>query len=188
LRATWASYEGHLRHADAFRLRERLWSEHPVSAALLSRRGPAVTRRFALPAPARSYGAQVARLSRGIRRAVLVVQVGAFAEVPRARDAARLGLARRRLGRGRRGAGVPWRAVSGLVRRALGRGLAVAVALEGPAAAGAVRERRLGWLIEPLAAPRGEIVADASGQLFLPGFHVFARPAARAGTEQERAP
>jgi hypothetical protein len=155
LRATWASYEGHLGHADARRLRARLVEKHAVLGRMLRLRARGWTRRFSLPRPEPSLASQVARLRVGLEGAVLLLRVGCFAEVAGERDARALGLRLRRRRRGgRRFPGVPWRMVSGLVRRALKMGLRVAVAVEAPieSAGGNVKARRLAYLFAPLAA------------------------------------
>lgn len=204
LRSVWASLEAHMRHADAGRLWVRLWREHPVSRAVLapgpSRRragrtaagrrcvrvGRTVHRRFALARPAPSFPAQVERLRRGVT-GLLVVQVGAYGEVPAGRLAWSLGLrwSRRRGGRKRRVAGVPWVLVPGLIRRALDRGIPVTVAVEGREAAGNVKDRRLAYRFMPVAAPPKRKVAarvaprmDERGQMFLPGMEEFTQRAA----------
>ena len=156
LRASWASYDGHLVHAQSFRLRERLWASHPIARRFLRRARGRITRRFALARPAGSFAAQLASLARGITpdggpRAVLLVQVGRFVEVPR--DAWRLGLRRRKVKR-RLVAGAPWVAAARLIERALARGYVVAVALEEPEASGNVKQRRLAYVFErPGGAP-----------------------------------
>jgi len=155
LRAVLASYDGHLSQARATRLRERLWADYPNLHRVLSRSQGRITRRFARAVPAPSLRAQVDQLLRGLGphdgtpRAVLLVQVGRCVEAPR--DAHRLDLRVRRL-RGRRAAGAPWVAAARLVERALSRGYAVAVALEFPELAGAVKRRRLAYLFEPVAS------------------------------------
>ena len=155
LRATWASYDGHLVHASSFRLRERLWKSHPVAGRLLERKHGRITRRFALSRPAVSFRAQVTHLALGIRpeagnrRSVLLVQVGRFVEVPWC--AWRLGLRQRKVGR-RRTAGAPWCAAARLIERGLARGYTVAVALEEPEPCGNVKRRRLAYIFErPMA-------------------------------------
>lgn len=155
LRATWASYDGHLTHASSFRLRERLWDAHPIASRLLARKQGRITRRFALTRPMVSFRSQVARLALGItseignRQSVLLVQVGRFVEVPG--RAWRLGLRQRKVGR-RRTAGAPWCAAARLIERGLARGYTVGVALEEPESCGNVKRRRLAYLFErPLA-------------------------------------
>ena len=151
LRATWASYDGHLAHASSFRLRERLWKTNPTARRLLARKRGAITRRFALTRPAVSLRAQVARLRLGIapegasRRSVLLVQVGRFVEVHA--HAWRLGLRQRKVGR-RWTAGAPWVAAARLIERGLAQGLTVGVALEEPEACGNVKRRRLAYIFE----------------------------------------
>jgi hypothetical protein len=152
-RAVWASYEGHLDKASAFRLRGRLWARHPGVRRLLRRRGERIGRRFELVRPCASFRTQVARLATGItpegacRRAVLVVKVGRFAQVAGVRG---LRLGRRIAGRGQR-VGVLWRYAGSLVTRILRAGHPVAVALEEPEVCGNVKRRRLAYLFEPLA-------------------------------------
>jgi hypothetical protein len=104
---------------------------------------------------------QVAQLARGItpesspKRAVLLVQIGKFAELPF--GGARFGLHPRRpehtQKHHRRGAryGVLWRYAHRLIERVLGAGHPVAVALEEPELAGQVKRRRLAYLLEPIA-------------------------------------
>lgn len=152
LRAVWSSYEGHLGHAAAWKLRQRLWREQPACARRLGLRAGKTTRRFALGRPSPSLRAQVARLERGITpegaaaRAVLVVQVGCFAEVPR--GGARFGLRR---SRGRRHVyGMPWRFAHRVIERILRAGHPVAVALERDELSGSVKRRELAYLFEPL--------------------------------------
>ena len=181
LRATWAAYEGHLRHADAFRLRERLWAEHPTSARLL-RMG--AKRRFALPRLFPSFAAQVGSLRAGLDGIPLVVQVGAFAELPSLRDARRFGLKPRVCRRGRRCAGVRLGLARGLVQRALASQTPIAIAVEDSFSAGNVKARRLAWLIEPLPRPAARTPprADANGQ-----FLFSWKPMSSAGlTERQR--
>lgn len=150
LRATWASYEGHLRYSSVWRLKERLWRDHPISQRLLSTEGGKLTRRFSRSRPSESYRDQVEALSVGLRGAVLVVKVGLWAECPRQHDARALGLRWRSTRRGRHGGGVRWNEVDRLIRAALDRGQSVAVALETDGAAGNVRARSIHWLFEPL--------------------------------------
>ncbi len=152
VRALWASYDGHLRHAASHRLRDRLWQAHPACASRLRREGGRVCRRFARVGPSPSLRAQARQLARGItpegalRPGVLILQVGRFAEIPF--GGARFGL---RLSRGRRRArGVPWPAAPRLIERLLARGHPVAVALEEPECCGAVKRRRLAYLFEPV--------------------------------------
>jgi len=157
LRTTWSSYEGHLRHADAHRLRARLLERHRLRARLLRVRAGRLRRRFPLPRPAPSLAAQIQRLREGLDGAVLLLRIGAYAECARWQDARALGL-RLSLRRGRgRTAGLPWRKVSGLVQRGLRRGLRVAIALEQSLPSGNVKARRLAYLFEPLS------VAPVSG-------------------------
>ena len=158
LRTLWASYEGHLGHAAAWRLRDRLWRDHTCCARRLELRRGKAGRRFALGRPSPSLRAQLARLERGITpagspaRAVLVVQVGCFAEVPR--GGARFGLRR---SRGRRRAwGLPWRFACQLIERILGAGHPVAVALEQSEPSGNVKRRELAYLFEPMTGPELE--------------------------------
>jgi hypothetical protein len=118
LHATWASYEGHFVHADAHRLRARLWESNPWAGQLLHRRQ--VKRRFAVTRPAVSLHAQVERMSLGTagdgRPSLLLVQVWRFVEV-HAR-AWRLGLRLRKVGR-RFTVGAPWVAAARLIERGL---------------------------------------------------------------------
>jgi RNA-directed DNA polymerase len=162
LRATWASYDGHLTHARSFRLREGLWQAHPVASHFLAKKRGRITRRFALIRPAISFRAQLARLALGIgmkednRRFFLLVQVGRFVEV--AAHGWRLGLRQRRVGR-RWTAGAPWPATARLIQRGLSQGYAVAVALEDPEPCGNVKRRRLAYLFEPPGASGKERVS-----------------------------
>jgi hypothetical protein len=155
LRATWASYDGHLVHASSFRLRERLWQAHPMASRLLARKRGRITRRFPLARPAVSFRVQAARLAQGIspetgnRRAFLLVQVGRYVEVPG--HGWRLGLRQRKVGR-RWTAGAPWYMTARLIERGLAQGYTVGVALEYPEPCGNVKRRRLAYLFErPLA-------------------------------------
>ena len=92
-----------------------------------------ITRRFALTRPVVSLRAQVERLALGIspdvgnRKAILLVQVGRFVEVPV--SGWRLGLRQRKVGR-RRTAGAPWRMAARLIERGLAQGYRVAGADE----------------------------------------------------------
>jgi hypothetical protein len=159
LRATWASYDGHLVHAESFRLRERLWKMHPVAAALLARKDGRIGRRFFIMRPAVSLRAQVAHLTMGTRseagnrKAILLVQVGRFVEIPV--SGWRLGLRQRKVGR-RRTAGAPWRATARLIERGLAQGYRVAVALEEPESCGNVKCRRLAYIFERPVAHASE--------------------------------
>ncbi|WP_437568367.1 hypothetical protein [Sorangium sp. So ce542] len=155
LRTMWGSYEGHLRHADAHRLRARLVARYGCLRRLLKPRAGRCARRFLLPRPAPSLAAQVQRLRGGLDGAVLVLRVGAYAECARWQDARALGLRLRRRARGRRRAGVPWRMVSGLIQRGLSRGRRVAVAFEQPFSSGNVKARRLAYLFEPAPGKEG---------------------------------
>jgi hypothetical protein len=110
-----------------------------------------ITRRFALTRPVVSLRAQVERLALGIspdvgnRKAILLVQVGRFVEVPV--SGWRLGLRQRKVGR-RRTAGAPWRMAARLIERGLAQGYRVAGALEEPESCGNVKRRRLAYLFE----------------------------------------
>jgi RNA-directed DNA polymerase len=157
LRATWASYEGHLAKASAWRLRRDIWRRHPGIHGFLRRSHGKIGRRFALVRPCDSFRSQVARLSTGIAgsRTVLVVKVGRFAQVPRGHGRFGLRLSRRVAGRGRR-LGVLWRFASGLVERILRAGHPVAVALEQSEWCGNVKRRYLAYLFEPLESEKEE--------------------------------
>ncbi len=156
-RTLWASYGGHLGYAASWRLRQRLWREHPHSAKLLRRDAGGVGRRFAPVRPSASFRAQLARLARGItpegsaKPAVLLVQVGSFAELPP--GGGRFGLRRSR--GGRRAFGLPWRFAARLIERILRAGRPVAVAIEEPQLCGNVKRRRLAYLYEPVQQRTG---------------------------------
>jgi|GEM_PF-100324 len=153
-RAIWASYEGHLAKASAWRLRARIWRRHPGIHGYLRRTGGRIGRRFALVRPCDSFRAQVARLSTGIApggaraRTVLVLKVGRFAQVAGGRG-------RPGVRRGRR-SGVLWRFAGSLVRRILDAGHPVAVALEQSEWCGNVKRRHLAYLFEPMDAETKE--------------------------------
>jgi hypothetical protein len=159
LRATWASYDGHLVHARSFRLRERLWRTHPVASSLLTRKRGRISRRFAITRPVVSLRAQEERLALGIspdvgnRKAILLVQVGCFVEAPV--SGWRSGLRQRKVGR-RWTAGAPWRVAARLIERGLAQGYRVAVALEEPESCGNVKRRRLAYLFERPVAEASE--------------------------------
>jgi hypothetical protein len=155
LRDAWTSGRGATRHGACRRLQQRAARSLPLVARYLT--NPHGKARLAVGDPLASQGrrlwpdwpAQRRWLLGQAPRAVLLVQFGRLYELVRYRDAKRLGLAWRGRGRGR-GCGVPQSGVAALVAQALGRGFAVAVALEGPASAGAVRERTIRWWLEPL--------------------------------------
>jgi hypothetical protein len=159
LRATWASYDGHLVHARSFRLRERLWKTHPVASSLLARKRGRISRRFSITRPVVSLRAQEERLALGIspdvgnRKAILLVQVGRFVEAPV--SGWRLGLRQHKVGR-RWTAGAPWRATARLIERGLAQGYRVAVALEEPESCGNVKRRRLAYIFERPVALESE--------------------------------
>jgi len=149
VRTLWASYEGHLRHAASWRLRERIWRRFSETSRRLRRKAGCATRRFALVRPCASLREQVRMLERGItpegsrKRAILVVQVGRYAELPHG------GFGLRRSRGRRRAFGMCWRFAHRLVERILRRGHPVAVALEEPESCGNVKRRRLAYLFEP---------------------------------------
>lgn len=168
LRAVWASYEGHYSHADARGIQDRLWLSRPVSQRVLSRTSSGtqgalaaahepsgrVTRRFPRSSLARRYTSQIARLRVGIGDAVLVVQVGRYAELPGVRDARRSGFPVPRGARRRFRPGAQWCALGVLVRRLLDRGLTVALAVQRPELwPGTIQPRELRFLIENQPAP-----------------------------------
>jgi hypothetical protein len=152
LRATWASYEGQLRHAQAHRLRINIWKQHPVSLKLLHFI-PRAKRRFAVPGPAPSLRAQIVSLRQGLGGALLLVRVGRYVRLSRF-AAKKLGLRP-----------MPWKKqkvflcgihrkyLPWLVQQALSKGLTTAIALEEPRLAGNVKMRRLAWIIEPHNSP-----------------------------------
>jgi hypothetical protein len=146
-RATWGSYEGHLGHARAFGLRERMRQRTPRLHALLRCRKGKMTRRFALPRAHRSFGDQRKALLQGLDDAVLLVRVGKYFELT-PMWAERLGLRVHKPPCGRVQSGVHVRSCAKLVKRLLREGHRVAVAIEEPQAAGNVKARRLAYLFE----------------------------------------
>jgi len=146
LRAAWASYYGHFRHAASYCVRKRLWRKHLISRFYLT---PSLKRRFSLFKLDSSWKYQVKRLSQGIRKAVLIVKVGQYAETPLRRDIKRLGLkAPKSKQRGRLRAGVPYKSVYSLINRCLERGISVALAKELNETTGQIKARKLEWFIE----------------------------------------
>jgi len=167
LRVLWASYEGHLAKASAWRLRQQLWAALGAGHRLLKRhRFGAVRRRFPLIRPSVNFRAQVQRLAGGItpsgggKQAVLVVQVGRFAELPY--KGPRFGL-KRYVGpagvRGRSRFGLPWRFAHSLMQRILRAGYPVAVAMEDDELCGNVKRRRIAYLFEPWNDPEDKETA-----------------------------
>jgi RNA-directed DNA polymerase len=166
LRATWASYQGHLAHAQAHRLRVKLWAEAGEARLLLAEGGTRV--RFATPgALYPSLAAQRRALARGLGDALLLMQVGCELEVPphRAAEAGlRVGLRRTCRGRRRRVASVPMGAASRHIRRLLDEGRPLALALEAPCAAGEVKARELRWLLLPEPSQADTTALEASAR------------------------
>jgi hypothetical protein len=148
LRAVWGSYQGHLVHANAWRLLRRLWELHPVSRSLLALKGGRVDRRLALPRPALSLREQCERLSLGLAPAVLFVKVGRNAEFRWRSAALRLGLRWTRRN-GRQCAAIPWLEINEVLRRGLMQGMMLGIAVEMPWFEGGLVARRLAYVVRP---------------------------------------
>lgn len=133
LRATLASYSGHLRHGAAWRAWTAIWDAHPWLEALFARTGWGLEARW----PGRSIAAApslrsqyAALLRRAGEDSLLFLEVGRFIEFygPQRRLAARvLGLRRTRLRRACYAftAGFPARLCAVYLRRALRLGFKV---------------------------------------------------------------
>ncbi|MBH1988893.1 MAG: group II intron reverse transcriptase domain-containing protein [Myxococcaceae bacterium] len=156
LRACWASYAGHLKHASAYRVAQKLLKRHPISQFYLrfeiAKHGISVARRFALPKIESCWNHQIHSLHQSVSKpalrsaegsAVLLVQVGRYAECPLQKDAERLELRR----------GLPWRRLPEIIDRAVQKGLKVAVAVEFKKCTGRIRARYLAYWVEPVARP-----------------------------------
>ncbi len=147
LRAIWASYQGHLAHANAWRLMHRLWLQHPVSRSVLLMRAGRVVGRLSRPRPVATLREQRFRLRKGVDADLVLVKVGRFAVADRC-AALTVGFRQARNGR-RRGLVAPWLSMNGVLRRALRAGLRVAIALELPFREGNLRARRLSVIVRP---------------------------------------
>lgn len=162
LRSSWASYLGHFKHASTHHLIDRLFEEHPVSRYYLLPQNLSdkvlLTRRFVLPRYDSCWRDQISRLGSELKNAVLIVQVGSYAECPRKGDAEKLKLNQ----------GLSWWRLNELVERAVVQNLCVALVLEMPRATGAVKPRYLAYFIEPIASPKKSF--QKVTQLILPGF------------------
>ncbi|MEI6790387.1 MAG: reverse transcriptase/maturase family protein [Myxococcaceae bacterium] len=161
LRASWASYLGHFKHANAQNLIKRFFEQHPISTYYLMPQflseEVVMTRRFVLPRYDSCWAQQKIRLGAGLERTILVVQVGCYAELPIRKDAKQLSLRR----------GLPFHRLSEIIDRAVAKGLSVALALEVPGTTGHVKPRQLAYFIEP--TPLSESAKKVK-QLKLPGF------------------
>lgn len=149
LRATWASYFGHLKHSNFYRALQRLWQRHPISRLqLLSPISPKL--RFSPFKIDLAWFEQVDRLKRGLKKTILIVKVGRYAEVPYWRDARRLGLAKAAPRKGIRSrVGVLYSRLQILLERAFKKGFPVALAIEVKESWGRLRARRLVCWMRP---------------------------------------
>ncbi|MBH2006910.1 MAG: group II intron reverse transcriptase domain-containing protein [Myxococcaceae bacterium] len=149
LRATWMSYHGHLVHSDSRSALKRLWQKHTISRFHF--KSPlGFEPRFPFFKIDACWRDQVDRLQEGLKKSVLVVKVGRYAEVPRFQDRERLGLPTPNHRKGRRlRVGVLYRRLQSLLDVAFQKGLPVALALEMPTPFGRIRARALVRWLKP---------------------------------------
>lgn len=157
LRMAWASYSGHFKHSDSNRLLERMWQKHPISGFYLT---PGFKRRFGQFRADDSWFKQVKRLSQGIKNAILIVQVGKYAECPLKKDIRQFHLKSMKFRSSKHSrAGVPYKLVNSLIKRSQNKNMSVALAHEIDGIPGAVKARQLKWFIELSVLP--EVHSDS---------------------------
>jgi hypothetical protein len=149
LRASWASYGGHFKHASSYRTLRLLWSRHLISQFYL-RLSRSFTPRFANFKYDYSWYQQIQRLSLGTKGAILMVLVGSYVECPRSRDQKLLALLPLAHKKGRIKAGVPKRLFYALVKKALSMGHSVAFATQHRAKVYSLALRELVCFYEPI--------------------------------------
>ncbi|MEI6806469.1 MAG: reverse transcriptase/maturase family protein [Myxococcaceae bacterium] len=148
LRSSWASYGGHFKHADSYRSLRRLWEKHPISQFYLTL-NRSFKPRFALFGLDASWKDQVRRLSVGIQKAVLMIEVGCYVECPLARDINRLKLRPKKRKRGRLKAGFRQHKTDRFIQRCLHKGWSVVLALQASFRAGSLYVRKLASIFVP---------------------------------------